>query len=252
MAVQWGLAGQGFDAGQVLQSFGQAEDRQLQMQQRQMQQQELARRAVLQARQDQARQVGAGQVAAGDFQGATATAFNVGDYDFAKAIGGLQDDKRKELERHADIIGRVAFGLRSVPAEQRQQRLAALAPQLSSYGIDTAELAAADLSDDGLNGYVAISQSVKDALASQLTQARVADVTIDNQRQDRLAANTVQSTQARLALARNADARGAAASARSAEARQEGRVRFRERDKDRAAVAAGGRGVRTDLSDLDY
>jgi hypothetical protein len=252
MAVNWGLAGQGFDASEVLQSFGQAQDRSLVMQQRALQQQELERRAAIQQQQQQARSMGAQQVASGDFRGATATAFSVGDYDFAKAIGNLQEDKRKELERHSDIIGRVAFGLRNVPADQRRQRLQALAPQLSAYGIDTAELDSADLTDQGLDGYVAISQSVKDALAAQLTETRIADVGLDNQRQDRLASNTVQNTQARLALARNADARGAASNARAAEARREGRVRFQERDKDRAAVAAGGRGVRTDLSDLDY
>lgn len=245
MAVDWRLAGPGFDAGEVLASFGQAQDRGLLQQQRQLQAQQLEQRAAEQQRLMQARATGAQQVQSGDLKGATATAFSVGDYDFAKAIGGLQDDQRKAVAQQADILGRVAYGLRDVPVEQRRQRLAAMAPQLQAYGIDEDALDDADLSDEGLGGYVAISQSVKEAIASDLTRARIADVGIDNQRSDRLAQNTVQSTQARLALARNADARGA-------QSRAEGRVRFQERDKDRAAVAAGGRGVRTDLSDLDY
>lgn len=245
MAVNWGLQGQGFDAGDVLASFGQA-------QQQNLQRQALQQRVMQQQRQQEGRTLGAQQVAAGDYAGATATAFNIGDYDFAKAIGGLQDDKRKAMTDQADALGRVAYGLRGVPQDQRRQRLMALAPQLQAYGIDEDALEDADLSDGGLEGYVAISQSIKDAASRALTETRIADVGVDNQRQERLADNTVQATNTRLALARNADARGAAASGRAAEARAEGRVRFRERDKDRAAVAAGGRGVRTDLSDLDY
>lgn len=245
MAVNWGLAGNGFNAQEALQSFGQAQQMGLVQQQRQMQAQEMQRKASERQQLMNARQIGSQQVQSGDLKGATATAFSVGDYDFAKAISGLQDDQRKQVEQQADILGRVAYGLRNVPPEQRRQQIAAMAPQLQAYGIDDDALEDADLSDDGLNGYVAISQSVKEAIASDLTRARIADVGVDNARSDRLANNTVAATQARLALARNADARGS-------ESRAEGRVRFRERDKDRAAVAAGGRGVRTDLSDLDY
>ena len=54
------------------------------------------------------------------------------------------------------------------------------------------------------------------------------------------------------ARADRADARAARGEARADRADARASVRFKERDKDRAALAASGGGVRTDLSDLNY
>lgn len=245
MAIQWGLAGPGYDALETLQVAGQAA--QQRMQQQRMQEEAAARQ---QAAQTRAR--AAGQLQGGDYAGATNTAIGAGDFDLAKQISGMREDERKATAAQFDTIGRVAFGLRNVPMEQRAQRLQAVAPQLLAMGIAEEELAGLDLSDAAIDGYIATSQTIAQRLAADLTQTRIEDVGYDNQRSDRLADNTVQSTAERLRLARNADARGAASNARAAEARREGRVRFSERDKDRAALAAGGRFIPTFTDDLDY
>lgn len=85
------------------------------------------------------------------------------------------------------------------------------------------------------------SLDAKDRLAAQLAREN-ADRTEaarlrDDARADRTANHTIANADARLGLAYRADARS--------------NVRFKERDKDRAALAASG-GIRTDLSDLDY
>lgn len=245
MAVDWRLGGGGFDAMESLQAFGAGQQQLAAQQQRERQMAEQQRLLA-------ARQQAAGQLGGGDYQGATQTALQNGDFDLAKHIGGLREDHQKQMAAQADVLGRAAFGLRNVPAEQRAARLQQLAPSLSAAGITPEELAHADLSDEGLDGYISLSQDISKQLGNMLTQARVADVATDNARSDNLAQNTIASTQARLALARNGDARDNARLGLARQARGEASVRFRERDKDRAAVAAGGRGMNTSTDDLNY
>ncbi|MEG8058022.1 hypothetical protein QP150_16210 [Sphingomonas sp. 22L2VL55-3] len=235
-----------FDYLQSLQSIGQAQAQQQQTQMRGYQFQQ-------QQRQDQARPAIQQRAAGGDFTGAQQDALASGDYDLAKSIGGLADDHRKKLATESDWMGRAANALRRVPEAQRASVFSSMLPTLQAQGgFHADELHGVDLSDGGLDRFITLSQSIKDQLASSLTQARIDDVGTDNTRQDRLADNTVRNTtdqmtnrRERLGLAYRADGRAGAA-------RSESHVRFRERDKDRAAIAAGGRGVRNDLSDLDY
>ena len=249
MPIDWRLGGQGFDASQVLQSFGQAQDQQLQQQRQQAALAEQQRQRQMQEQQLAARQQAGQQLTGGDYAGATATAYGAGDLDFAKQIGGLQADKLKALRAEAEGIAGLAYSLRGVPADQRA---AQAMPILQQMGVDPAAIATVDWSDNGIKAAYGWGMSVKDQVAAALGEGRIADIATDNARQDRLAGNTINATQTRLGFAANADRRGAAASSRAAQARAEGRVRFSERNLDRAAVAAGGRGVRTDLSDLDY
>lgn len=147
--------------------------------------------------------------------------------------------QQKRVAAHLAVKANAADALLQLPpGEQRQQAFEQLRPQLLQQGFTPEELAQADLSDNIL---------VRDKLMGMTFEQRLKaqDTAADNARQDKTAANTIATQQERLALAQRADAR-------AGEARSEGRVRFRERDKDRAAIAAGGRVIPTDLSDLDY
>jgi hypothetical protein len=146
-------------------------------------------------------------------------------------VASLDESGRKAFEARNKAMGAAAQHLRSIPASARVAAIDGLAPLLEQSGISRQEIEAADLSDAGLSGYVALAVG--------------AEKLIDDARQDRSTNATIANQAARLGLARNADARGARADRRAA-------VRFNERDKDRAAIASSGGGVRTDLSDLDY
>ena len=161
MAVNWGLAGNGFNALEALQSFGQAQQQGLIQQQRQMQ-------AEQQQRSMQARQQAGGALAQGDYRGATQAAYQAGDIDLAKHIEGLHQDQQKQLGEQADVLGKVAAGLRQLPAEQRGQALQQYAPALMQRGISQQDLAhaAQDLSDGALDGYINSARSITDTLAS--------------------------------------------------------------------------------------
>lgn len=161
MAVNWGLAGGGFNALEALQSFGTAQVQGLAQQQRQMQV-EQQQRAL------QARQQAGGALAQGDYRGATNAAYEAGDIQLAQHIQGLQADQQKQLGEQADILGKVAAGLRQLPAQARAQALQQYAPALMQRGISQQELqhAAQDLSDGVLDGYINSARSITDTLAS--------------------------------------------------------------------------------------
>lgn len=161
MAVQWGLGGQGFNALEALQSFGQAQQQAALGQTRQLQAQQQQR--SLQARQQ------AGQaLQAGDYQGATQAAYGAGDVQLAQHIQGLQADQQKQLGEQADILGKVAAGLRQLPPQQRGQALQQYEPALMARGISRRDLdmARQDLSDGVLDGYINSARSITDTLAS--------------------------------------------------------------------------------------
>lgn len=237
MAVDWRLAGQGFDASQVLQSFGQAQDRNILQQQRQLQQQELARRAEEQARQQATAQEAGALAASGDIQGGRRVALSGGNWELAGHFDKMEEAQRKQQLEQFGLLGQQAL-LADTPEKWDaavryyvQQGHPEAAGYLGQFGMRDAVIAQAGLA--------------KEYGATRLTNARIADIDTDNERAASSEVFDRQQAQARLGLSYAADRR-------AREARQEGRVRFRERDKDRAAIAAGGRGVRTDLSDLDY
>lgn len=112
-----------------------------------------------------------------------------------------------------------------MPQAQRAAALAQWGPQLTAAGFTPEEINAVQLDDATLSQHVAAGVAVTDMInkadRDRAFQAQEADRARDNARADR------------------ADARAA--------------VRFQERDKDRAALAASGGGrVRTDLDDLNY
>jgi hypothetical protein len=134
------------------------------------------------------------QIQEGRYEDAQATAFGTGDIGLADKIGGLHEDHRKQLAAQSDWMGRAANSLKKLPAEQRAQVFASMAPTLRSHGFSPNELAGVDFSDESLDGYVALSQSVKDQLGTSLVQRRIEDVGQDNSRADLLAGNTIRNT----------------------------------------------------------
>lgn len=102
----------------------------------------------------------------GDYAGAQNTAFANGDMDALKFVSGLQETQRAQLGQHADAIAAVAANLAKLPADQRKAALAAAAPGLQRFGFTPDEIAAADVSDAGLTGYISAASSTKSALES--------------------------------------------------------------------------------------
>lgn len=128
-------------------------------------------------------------------------------------------------QKHGEMKARAAFFLRQKPQSERAAALALMMPELQAAGFSPEDLAQARLDDASLDKDIAFGMTISDVIAKadrdRAFQAAEADRRADNARADR------------------ADARA--------------EVRFGERDKDRAALAASGGGrVRTDLSDLDY
>jgi hypothetical protein len=106
------------------------------------------------------------QARGGDYAGAQNTAFANGDMDAIKFVSGLQETQRAQLGQHADAIAAVAANLAKLPADQRRAALAAAAPGLQRFGFTPDEIAAADVSDAGLTGYISAASSTKSALES--------------------------------------------------------------------------------------
>ena len=92
-------------------------------------------------------------------------------------------------------MGRAAVSLKQVPVEQRPTVYAGMVPRLKAMGFGHDDLTAMqDFSDESLDRFVTMSQSIKDHLATQYTQARIDDVGYDNERADDLAHNTIRNT----------------------------------------------------------
>jgi len=162
MAVDWGLAkpeGGAYDYLQSLQQMGQ-----LAAQKQALSQNQYAFNRQRTA--DQQRPQIIAQARGGDYNGAQDTAFSNGDMDALKFVGSLQDTQRAQLGQHADAIAAVAANLAKLPADQRRAALAAAAPGLQRFGFTPEEIAAADVSDAGLTGYISAASSTKSALES--------------------------------------------------------------------------------------
>lgn len=189
MGIDWSLSTRNqFNALEALRAMGEAQTRRLQNQ--------VAEHKLLQlGRADAARPGIEQRIAARDYQGAQAAALNAGDLDLAKAIGGLAEDQREQLASQNEMMGRSAMSLRRVPMEQRATVFRGMLPRLRANGFGEEELAGiTDFSDANLDYFVSMSQSIKDHLASELTQSRIDDIGYDNERQDRLADNTIRNT----------------------------------------------------------
>lgn len=161
MAVNWGLAAPQFNALEALQAYGNGQQQGLVRQQR-------AQALEQQQRTLAARQQAGAALATGNYAGAQQAAYSSGDPALAKQINDLHEDHQKQLGDQADILGKVAAGLRQLPAEQRGAALQQYAPALAARGFSQQELqqAAHDLSDGALDGYINSARSITDTLSA--------------------------------------------------------------------------------------
>lgn len=164
--VQWGLAGGGFNALQTLQAFGAAQQQQLQQQALEMKQAEQQRMLATQRAASQ-------RAASGDYRGAQQAAVAGGDFDLAGQIQRLNAGQLEQLKAQGEAMGRVAYSLKPLPETQRRQALMQAAGGLRAAGFSDEELANADLSDGGLNGYIALSTSINDQFSQSQPRYQV-------------------------------------------------------------------------------
>lgn len=147
-----------FSSLEALQAFG------LGAQMRQ-QQALLARRERELDRQEQTRAHVSEAAGRGDYRGAMTEAIGGGDYDLAKVLGDLDEHNRAQTLQQAQIMGRAAQQLKGLPAEQRASAYQQLVPILRNAGFQDEQLSAADLSDQGLDGYINMGASITSVLS---------------------------------------------------------------------------------------
>lgn len=161
MAINFGLAkpDNGFDYLETLRSLGQT---QLLNQQTQSKAYDLQQTRQRDAVRPEIQRL----AASGDIRGAQERAFAIGDYDALKTVTGLQTDQHKQLAEQMGTLGRLATSLIKLPQSERAKAYQAVVPMLAQQGYDKAQLASADLSDAGLNQYIAAAASTNDVLKS--------------------------------------------------------------------------------------
>lgn len=102
MPVNWGIQGQGFNALEALQTFGQAQQQGLQRQNMALKQQE--QQQILAARQQASQQLGQG-----NYQGAAQTAAAGGDFDYAGFATKAGEVGHKEALQQIEDLGQIAL-----------------------------------------------------------------------------------------------------------------------------------------------
>lgn len=98
------------------------------------------------------------------------TAFKFQEH-FAKA----GEAETKKLEARNTAMGQAAQYLSGFPAAQRPQALARVAPQLIAAGMSREELEKADLSDNGLRGYLAFAMDLDKIITNARQDAQFAE-----------------------------------------------------------------------------
>lgn len=105
----------------------------------------------------------------------------------------MQDDERKRAAAAYDALAAATLDLANVPQEQRQQRLAQMAPALVASGIPEQSIAAFDLSDEGLKAAQNKALGLKEVFA-------IRDRDADNARADAQFAETERANRTRESL----------------------------------------------------
>jgi len=172
MAINFGLAqpSGGYDYLETLRALGQNQALQQDMASQAQRQQIQGYQFDRVREQDTARPQILQQAQGGDSAGAQQRAFAIGDYDALKALQGLDEQKRGQLAQQMGTLGRLATSLIKLPAEQRAQAYQAVAPMLVRQGFDESLVQAADLSDGGLQQYIAAAGSTDDVLKNYYKQ----------------------------------------------------------------------------------
>lgn len=142
-----------------------------------------------------------------------------------KAVYDADEQSLKAMTRRGEAMANVAMRLQSVPASERPAELQRWGQYLVDSGLPAQALQQADLTDAGLSRYVQQGRKIENIISDERTDEKDAE----------------------------ARRRWGIQDARAARAEGRATVRFEERDKDRAALAAsGGGGISSDISDLNY
>jgi hypothetical protein len=91
-----------------------------------------------------------------------AEAFKLSDH-----LSKMDEVAVKAAKENNKTIGSVAMHLMSLPPEARPAELQRMAPQLAQIGVDAGMLSRADLSDQGLQGYIAQALDVEKIIEQQ-------------------------------------------------------------------------------------
>jgi hypothetical protein len=145
-----------FSALEALQAFGAG--RQMALQDRTAAREE----ATYQRREGLRLSVGE-RVRAGDIAGAQNLAAGEGQFDWATALGNLNQQQQTRVDAEARAGGEVARALRALPLERRAAAFTQATPFLRAHGFSDQELAAhaADLSDGTLDGHIANADAIR-------------------------------------------------------------------------------------------
>jgi hypothetical protein len=115
-------------------------------------------RAALEREQITSRRTIGQQAARGDLAGARTAALTVGDMDYAKQLGEMSDDQRKQLGETATVLTPIYRQLAEMPYEERKPFLASIAPRLIARGIPENVIAGYDPSDANLQADIALGK----------------------------------------------------------------------------------------------
>lgn len=95
------------------------------------------------------RQIGQ-QAARGNLTGARTAALAVGDMDYAKQLGEMSEDQRKEMAAKAKILAPLYPHLETMPYEERKAFLQQVAPRLAAHGIPADTITGYDPTDENV------------------------------------------------------------------------------------------------------
>lgn len=159
--------------------------------------------------------------------------------DIQKAVYDSDKQRLEQAQVKGEAMAVAATALRGIPEQERAANFQRnWAPYLLERGYAPQQLQQVDLSDQSLSTFYrqgrALEKIVASAEGERDYNLRAENQAADNARSDR------------------ADQRAARGEVRAERADGRAAVRFKERDKDRAALAASGGGVRSDTSDLNY
>lgn len=101
----------------------------------------------------------------GDAAGAQAQAYQAGDTDLIGTLSTLDKSKREQASARADSLGKIAFGIKGLPPEQRRAAIQAAAPSLQALGFTPEQLSSFDPNDGALEGLIANAMDLKDQIA---------------------------------------------------------------------------------------
>lgn len=119
---------------------------------------------ALKQQQLQARQQASQMYASGDSAGARRTSIAAGDWDAATAWGKLDEQQREIANEKNERVGRILYGVRKLPYEQRRAAISAVTPDLVDAGLPQAKIASFDPTDDNLGLQIDQHLELKDLM----------------------------------------------------------------------------------------